>query len=88
MSDLSHIDLKNIPEHIAIIMDGNGRWAKSHGEDRLFGHSKGVDAVETPKRQRAQCKIPDTVCIFNGKTESPSKRGRGLMNYWCFGKRD
>ena len=44
MSELSHIDLNTIPEHVAIIMDGNGRWAKSHGKDRLFGHSKGVDA--------------------------------------------
>ena len=53
MSDLSHIDLNNIPEHIAIIMDGNGRWAKNHGEDRLFGHSKGVDSVrETLKTAR------------------------------------
>ena len=32
MSDLSHIDLNNVPEHVAIIMDGNGRWAKSHGK--------------------------------------------------------
>lgn len=35
----------NIPKHVALIMDGNGRWAKSKGEHRLFGHTKGVDTV-------------------------------------------
>lgn len=34
-----------IPRHIALIMDGNGRWARQRGEQRLFGHTKGVDAV-------------------------------------------
>ncbi|MDG1263403.1 MAG: isoprenyl transferase [Flavobacteriaceae bacterium] len=36
----------NIPNHIAIIMDGNGRWAKSRGKNRLFGHRNGVKAVK------------------------------------------
>ena len=39
------IDLQNLPTHIAIIMDGNGRWAKEKGEDRLFGHFHGVESV-------------------------------------------
>ena len=39
------IDKNNIPKHIAIIMDGNGRWAKQHGEDRIFGHHEGVNSV-------------------------------------------
>ena len=34
-----------IPNHIAIIMDGNGRWAKKQGQDRTFGHQNGVEAV-------------------------------------------
>jgi undecaprenyl diphosphate synthase len=34
-----------IPHHIAIIMDGNGRWAKSHGRNRIFGHREGVNSV-------------------------------------------
>jgi cyclase len=37
----------NIPKHIAIIMDGNGRWAKKHNLPRIVGHKKGVDAVRT-----------------------------------------
>jgi len=34
-----------IPRHIAIIMDGNGRWAKQHGKSRVFGHRQGVASV-------------------------------------------
>jgi undecaprenyl diphosphate synthase len=39
------INKTNIPKHVAIIMDGNGRWAKQHGEDRIFGHHEGVNSV-------------------------------------------
>ena len=42
-------ELKNncIPRHVAVIMDGNGRWAEIHGNDRIFGHTQGVDAVRS-----------------------------------------
>lgn len=39
------IDKNNVPQHVAIIMDGNGRWAKKQGEDRIFGHHEGVNSV-------------------------------------------
>jgi len=39
------IDLEKLPKHIAIIMDGNGRWALQHGLDRVGGHYEGVDSV-------------------------------------------
>lgn len=39
------LDPKRIPQHVAIIMDGNGRWAKRKGELRIFGHTNGVDSV-------------------------------------------
>lgn len=39
------IDSSRLPSHIAIIMDGNGRWAKEKGEDRLYGHFHGVESV-------------------------------------------
>ncbi|MBL7912550.1 MAG: isoprenyl transferase [Bacteroidia bacterium] len=39
------INKNNIPQHVAIIMDGNGRWAKQQGEDRIFGHHEGVNSV-------------------------------------------
>lgn len=42
---LEKIDKSSLPKHIAIIMDGNGRWAKEKGEDRLFGHYHGVESV-------------------------------------------
>ena len=42
---LEQIDKNRLPRHIAIIMDGNGRWAKEHGKDRLFGHFHGVESV-------------------------------------------
>lgn len=42
---LSQIDKGRLPKHIAIIMDGNGRWAKEQGQDRLFGHFHGVESV-------------------------------------------
>src|SRR5215467_9659674 len=42
---LEKLDRKNLPRHIAIIMDGNGRWAKEQGHDRLFGHFHGVESV-------------------------------------------
>lgn len=42
---LEQIDKKHLPRHIAIIMDGNGRWAKEQGQDRLFGHYHGVESV-------------------------------------------
>jgi len=41
----SQINTKDVPSHIAIIMDGNGRWAKSHSQPRVFGHKKGVLSV-------------------------------------------
>lgn len=42
---LTHIDQGHIPAHIAIIMDGNGRWAKQQSKPRVFGHKNGVRAV-------------------------------------------
>ncbi|HQF27316.1 MAG TPA: undecaprenyl diphosphate synthase family protein, partial [Bacteroidia bacterium] len=39
------IDAAKLPSHIAIIMDGNGRWAKQQGKIRTFGHQHGVTAV-------------------------------------------
>ena len=44
--------MKRIPEHIAIIMDGNGRWATERGKERRFGHQAGVEAV---RRITAEC---------------------------------
>ncbi len=46
MSSLNaQLDQERLPQHIAIIMDGNGRWAKEQGQDRLYGHFHGVESV-------------------------------------------
>jgi len=45
MSLKESIDLSKLPNHVAIIMDGNGRWAKERGKNRLFGHTNGVKSV-------------------------------------------
>jgi len=42
---MSNIDKSKLPSHIAIIMDGNGRWAKNKGKARVFGHKNGVESV-------------------------------------------
>jgi undecaprenyl diphosphate synthase len=46
------LDMKRIPRHIAIIMDGNGRWATERGKERSYGHQAGVDAV---RRITSEC---------------------------------
>lgn len=45
MSKFNSLDLTRVPAHIAIIMDGNGRWAQGQGKDRTFGHWSGVESV-------------------------------------------
>lgn len=45
--DLTGLDMDNIPQHIAIIMDGNGRWAKARGKVRTFGHQAGAETLKT-----------------------------------------
>ena len=47
LSYIEKIDMNRLPRHIAIIMDGNGRWAKARNMERSYGHRYGVDAVRT-----------------------------------------
>ena len=49
---MNKLDMNRIPQHIAIIMDGNGRWALEQGKPRSFGHQAGVDAV---RRITSEC---------------------------------
>lgn len=53
----SQINLSKLPEHVAIIMDGNGRWAKTHGKARVFGHKNGVKAVRETTEAAAEIGI-------------------------------
>ena len=57
MDVLKRINPDKLPAHVAIIMDGNGRWAKKHGHDRAFGHHKGVDAVRAIAEAAAELGI-------------------------------
>jgi undecaprenyl diphosphate synthase len=51
------IDLDNLPKHVAIIMDGNGRWAKQQGKARVFGHKNGVQSVRAVTEAAAELGI-------------------------------
>lgn len=52
------IDLGKLPNHVAVIMDGNGRWAKEHGKPRIWGHRNGVKSVREVSEAAAEIGIP------------------------------
>lgn len=54
MSLKDQINTENLPQHVAIIMDGNGRWAERHGEHRVFGHQNGVKSVRDTAEAAAE----------------------------------
>ena len=71
-----------IPQHVAIILDGNGRWAKSKGMPRNYGHAQGSKNVEAHLRGCLEYghQISDGLCCFPRKTGSgPRKRWTRLM---------
>lgn len=57
MSLSEQINKNSLPEHIAIIMDGNGRWARQRGKDRIFGHHQGVKALREVIEASAELQI-------------------------------
>lgn len=63
------IDRDNLPKHVAIIMDGNGRWAKLHGKIRTFGHQNGVVAVRDTVEGAAELGI-DYLTLYAFSTEN------------------
>lgn len=61
-----HIDLNRLPNHVAIIMDGNGRWAKEKGYPRVFGHKNGVKSVSVITEVAAELGIKHlTLYVFS-----------------------
>ncbi len=58
MSLKDKIDIERLPGHVAIIMDGNGRWAKKKGQHRVFGHQNGVKSVREAAESAAELGIP------------------------------
>jgi len=64
------IDLSRIPQHVAIIMDGNGRWAKQRGHERSYGHQVGAETVHVISRRGSQTghQISDPIYVSLPKT--------------------
>lgn len=78
---ISSIQKDRLPRHIAIIMDGNGRWAKEKGEDRLFGHYQGVESVRDIVEGAAELGI-EYLTLYAFSTENwdrPAAEVSGLM---------
>jgi undecaprenyl diphosphate synthase len=83
MSDLKEkLDFNKIPNHVAIIMDGNGRWAKKHGQERLFGHLNGVDSVRDILKASTEIGVKYlTLYAFSTENWSrPKEEVDGLMD--------
>lgn len=75
------INKQRLPKHIAIIMDGNGRWAEEKGEDRLFGHFHGVESVRNIVEGCAELGI-QYLTLYAFSTENwdrPQQEVDGLM---------
>jgi undecaprenyl diphosphate synthase len=68
-SYLEKIDKSRLPKHIAIIMDGNGRWAKERGYDRIFGHQNGVTSVRETTEAAAEAGI-EYLTLYAFSTEN------------------
>ena len=82
MSLIDEIKKNPIPQHIAIIMDGNGRWAKAHGKDRSFGHQEGVASVRKTVEAASAVSLPYiTVYTFSNENwNRPESEIEALMS--------
>ena len=72
------LDAQGLPKHVAVIMDGNGRWAKRRGLPRIMGHRRGVDALKSLLRCCKDWGIdaPHSLCILNRELGTSSRRSR------------
>lgn len=78
---LAQIDFARLPNHVAIIMDGNGRWAKQRGKPRIFGHREGAESVRAILDTCARLQIK-AVTLYAFSTENwkrPEDEVSGLM---------
>ena len=78
---LKNINVNNVPEHIAIIMDGNGRWAKERGLPRIAGHREGINSVREITRICGEIGVK-YLTLFTFSTENwnrPKKEVNALM---------
>ncbi|MBE6196456.1 MAG: isoprenyl transferase [Rikenellaceae bacterium] len=76
---------KKIPRHVAIIMDGNGRWAESRGEERYVGHMQGVESVRTSVKAALKSGV-EYLTLYAFSTENwgrPAEEVSALMEILC-----
>ena len=82
MSFKDQLDMNRIPQHVAVIMDGNGRWAKEKGQERLFGHAMGVESVREALTAASEIKVK-YLTLYAFSTENwnrPKEEVDGLMD--------
>ncbi len=82
-NDLSkRIDKQKIPEHVAIIMDGNGRWATKKGLPRTYGHKRGVDVLKEILKasKKLGCKVLTVYAFSTENWTRPTKEVDFLLN--------
>lgn len=82
MSYFEQIDPQKVPSHVAVIMDGNGRWAKSHGKERIFGHFNGVESVRATLKAAVKSGVK-YLTLYAFSTENwnrPKDEVEALMN--------
>jgi len=72
MIKLEDLKKDRLPKHVAIIMDGNGRWAKKQGKQRIFGHKNGAKAVQEIVEAAAELGI-NTLTLYTFSTENWSR---------------
>ena len=83
--DLGALDIDRIPEHVAVIMDGNGRWAKKRALNRLRGHKAGIEAVRETIRCASDLGVR-YLTIYSFSTENwkrPQDEVVGLMDLFA-----
>lgn len=83
--DINELDVDKVPQHVAVIMDGNGRWAKKQGKKRLFGHKAGVDSVREVVRCASDIGVR-YLSMYAFSTENwarPKEEVMGLMDLFA-----
>lgn len=83
MSKVNSLDSTRIPRHVAIIMDGNGRWAQKRFQPRLFGHRAGVDSVRevVEKAREIGVEILTLYAFSSENWKRPASEVSGLMSF-------
>ena len=83
MPNSSNINTDTLPNHVAIIMDGNGRWAKQQSKARVFGHKIGVKAVRDTVEGAAEIGIK-FLTLYAFPLKIGIDQGQKLMPLWNY----